>query len=295
MRAAALGALLLAAAGEAVACSCLARPGPVSPAAEAADLYHQHGTVAVVRVLKVHRSPGRSLDDVVADVEVLESFKGPAHFKRMRTAGSGAGCGVDLRENEQRLYFMTRDAVAYLCSNLARVGEPVLVEELRKLKAQQEPRPGVEHDSWERIELLHPGGPDCLELVSRGHMLTFPLGDLRAMALDAGRVMGAATEPRLKRLFEGRSQALLARVSRWPKPGACVRAQELESDDLYGIAELLKAGNAAVRAPRLPKDAPVIWMRHLGRRTGPLAGHGEIQFYMERGGEPFFVVTWWVS
>jgi hypothetical protein len=94
VKAAAAGALLLAAAGQAIGCSCLARPGPVTPAAEAADLYHQHGAVAVVRIVKVQPSRARTLDDVVADVEVLESFKGPADFKRMRTPGSGAGCGV---------------------------------------------------------------------------------------------------------------------------------------------------------------------------------------------------------
>jgi hypothetical protein len=287
--------LLLAAASEAAACSCLARQGPVAPAAEAADLYHQHGAVAVVRILKVQRSRDRALDDVVAEVEVLESFKGPADFKRMRTPGSGAGCGVDFKPDQQRLFFMTRDGTAYLCSNLPRVSERALVDELRKLKAQQVPRPGVEHDSWERIELAHAGGPDCLEMVSRNHVVTFALADLRSMALDAGSIMGAATEARLRRLFEGRSQALLGRVSRWPRPDACVQAQELESEDHYVIAELLKAGRGAVRAPRAPQDAAAIWMRHLGRRLGPATGHGEILFYVERGGEPFFTVTWWVS
>jgi hypothetical protein len=295
VKAAALGALLLTIAGPALACSCLARQGPVAPAAEAADLYHQHGTVALVRVLKVQRSHDRALEDVVAEVEVLESFKGPADLKRMRTPGSGAGCGVELKPDEQRLFFMTRDGAAYLCSNLPRLSERALLDELRKLKAQQVPRPGVEHDSWERIELSHGGGADCLEIVSRSHVVTLALADLRSMALDAGRIMGASTEARLRRLFEGRSQALLGRVSRWPKPEACVQAQALESEDHYVIAELLKAGRGAVRAPRAPQDAAAVWMRHLGKRLGPATGHGEILFYVERGGEPFFTVTWWVS
>jgi len=295
VKAAALGALLLAASAEALGCSCLARPGPVTPAAEAADLYHQHGTVALVRILKVHHGRERGLEDVVADVEVVESFKGPADLKRMRTPGSGAGCGVELRQDEPRLYFMTRDGIAYLCSNLPRTSQRALLDELRKLKAQQVPRPGVEHDSWERIELVQAGGADCLEMVSRGHVVTFALSDLRAMALDAGRIMGASTEARLRRLFEERSRALLVRVSRWPKPNACVQAQALESEDHYVIAELLKAGRGSVRAPNAPQDPAAIWMRHLGRRLGPATGHGEIQFYVERGGEPFFTVTWWVS
>lgn len=293
MRAAALGALLLAAATEALGCSCAARPGPVSPAAEATELYHQHGAVALVRILKVQRSVERSLQDIVAEVEVLESFKGPADLRRMRTPGSGAGCGVELREGEQRLYFMSRDGAAYLCSNLSRIGERTLLDELRKLKAQQVPRPGVDHDSWERIELAHGGGPDCLEIVSKAHVITLALADLRAMASDAGRIMGASTEARLRRLFEARTQALLARVSRWPRPDACVMAQVLDNEDRYVIAEVLKAGRAAVRAPR-EQDAAAIWMRHLGRRTGH-SGEGEILFYLQRDGEPFFGVSWWVS
>ncbi len=231
----------------------------------------------------------------MADVEVLESFKGPADLKRMRTPGSGAGCGVELRQDEQRLFFMTRDGTAYLCSNLSRTSERALIDELRKLKAQQVPRAGVEHDSWERIELAPAGGGDCLEVVSRNHVATFALADLRAMALDAGRIMGASTEARLRRLFEGRSQGLLGRIARWPKPGACVQAQALESEDHYVIAELLKAGRGTVRAPRAAQDATAIWMRHYGRRLGPATGHGEILFYVERGGEPFFTVTWWIS
>ena len=43
-----------------------------------------------------------------------------------------------------------------------------------------------------------------------------------------------------------------------------------------------------------PQDATAIWMRHLGRRTGQ-SGEGEILFYLQRGGEPFFTLTWWVS
>jgi hypothetical protein len=292
-RAAALGALLLAAASEAIGCSCAARPGPVSPAVEAAELYHQHGAVALVRIQKVQRSVERSFQDVVAEVEVLESFKGPADLKRMRTPGSGAGCGVELREGEQRLYFMSREGAAYLCSNLSRTSERTLLDELRKLKAQQLPRPGVDHDSWERIELAYAAGPDCLEIISKAHVITLALADLRAMALDAGRVMGASTEARLRRLFEARTQALLARVSRWPRPNACVVAQVLDNEDRYVIAELLKAGRGAVRAPR-EQDAAAIWMRHLGRRTGH-SGEGEILFYLQRGGEPFFSVSWWVS
>jgi hypothetical protein len=290
---AALGALLLAAASEALGCSCAARPGPVSPAVEATELYHQHGAVALVRILKVQRSSERSFEDVVAEVEVLESFKGPADLRRMRTPGSGAGCGVELRQGEQRLYFMTRDGAAYLCSNLSRISERTLLDELRRLKAQQVPRPGVDHDSWERIELAHAGGPDCLEIVSRAHVITLALADLRAMALDAGRIMGSATEARLRRLFQTRTQALLARVSRWPRPEACVVAQVLDNEDRYVVTELLKAGRAAVRAPR-EADASAVWMRHLGRRTGH-SGEGEILFYLQRGGEPFFSVSWWVS
>jgi hypothetical protein len=292
--AAALGAALLAVAGEASGCSCLARPaGPVTPAAEAAELYHQHGVVAVVRIVKVQRARG-PLDDVVAEVEVLESFKGAAELKQMRTPGSAAGCGVELRQGQQRLYFMSRDGSAYLCGNLSRLSEPTLLDELRKLKAQQVPRPGVEHDSWERIELARAGGADCLEIVSRDHLVTLAMADLRSMAFDARSVMGAATDARLRRLFEGRTQELLGRINRWPKSGACVRAQALEGEDRYVIAELLKAGRAAVRAPRGPQDAGAIWMRHLGRRTGH-SGEGEILFYLQQGGEPFFTLTWWVS
>ena len=159
----------------------------------------------------------------------------------------------------------------------------------------QEPRPGVEHDSWRQIELISAAGADCVEVVSENHAMRLALADLRSMALDAGPIMGASTEARLRRIFEGRSQALLGRISRWPKEGACVRAQALEGEDRFVVAELLKAGRAAVRAPGAGQDAATIWMRHLGRRAGALSGHGEILFYLRRDGEPFFAVSWWVS
>jgi hypothetical protein len=159
----------------------------------------------------------------------------------------------------------------------------------------QEPRPGVEHDSWRQIELASAAGADCLEIASGNHAIRLALADLRTMALDAAPIMGASTEARLLRIFEGRSQGLLGRISGWPNEGACVRAQALEDEDRYVIAELLKAGRAAVRAPGATQDAATIWIRHLGRRAGPRAGHGEILFYLQRGGEPFFTVSWWVS
>jgi len=115
------------------------------------------------------------------------------------------------------------------------------------------------------------------------------------MALEAGRIMGSATEPRLQRIFEERAQGMLGRVAGWPKDAACVRAQAVEGDDRYVLAEFLKSGRAAVRAPGAGSEAGSIWMRYWGRRAGPLAGHGDISFCMERGGEPFFTVSWWVS
>ena len=157
----------------------------------------------------------------------------------------------------------------------------------------QEPPPGVVHDSWRQIELRAVAGADCLEVAAAGHSIRLALADLRTMALDAGRVMGPATEPRLQRLFEGRAQALLGRLAGQAPPSACVEAPAGGQDDRYVIAELLKAGRAAVR--RDGRQVGAIWMRHLGRRSGPLSGRGEILFYAERGGEPFFTVIWWVS
>lgn len=159
----------------------------------------------------------------------------------------------------------------------------------------QEPRPGVEHDSWRQVELASAAGADCLEIVSANHAIRLALADLRTMALDAGPILGASSDARLRRIFEARSQGLLGRVSRWPKEGACVRAQALEDEDRFVVAELLKAGRAAVRASDAAQDAAAIWIRHLGRRAGPASGQGEILFYLERGGEPFFTVSWWVS
>jgi hypothetical protein len=159
----------------------------------------------------------------------------------------------------------------------------------------QEPRPGVEHDSWRQIELAPVGGTDCLEIILRDHAVRLALADLRVMAVDAGRVMGSATEPRVQRIFERRAQALLGRLHGWPKQGGCVQAPSAEGEDRYVVAELLKAGRAAVRPPGGAQGAQTVWMRHLGKRAGPLRGHGEILFYLERGGEPFFAVSWWVS
>lgn len=152
----------------------------------------------------------------------------------------------------------------------------------------QEPPPGVEHDSWRQIELRSVAPADCVEVSSAGHAIRLALADLRTMAVDAGRVMGGATEPRLQRIFEGRAQALLGRIAAAPAQGGCVQAQAAEEGDRYVVAELLKAGRAAVR--RDGAQAATIWMRHFGRR-----GRGEILFYAERGGQPFFAVTWWVS
>lgn len=157
----------------------------------------------------------------------------------------------------------------------------------------QEPPPGVAHDSWRQIELRPVAAADCVEISSAGHTIRLALADLRTMALDAGGVMGAVTEPRLQRLFEGRAQALLGRLAGQTPRGACVEAPAAEPDDRYVVAELLKAGRAAVR--RDGRQVEAIWMRHLGRRSGPLSGRGEILFYAERGGEPFFTVIWWVS
>jgi hypothetical protein len=156
----------------------------------------------------------------------------------------------------------------------------------------QEPPAGVEHDSWRRIE-LSPVAGGCLELASASHAIRLSLGDLRAMALDAGSVMGASAQTGLRRIFEERAQAFLGRIAKWPAGEGCVLAQALDGGDRYVVAELLKAGRAEVRAGAA--NAASIWMRHLGRRTGPLAGHGEILFYVQRGGEPFFTVSWWVA
>jgi hypothetical protein len=158
----------------------------------------------------------------------------------------------------------------------------------------QEPRPGVEHDSWRQVELSAVVA-DCVEIIAGNHAIRLALADLRTMALDAGPIMGASTDARLRRIFEGRSQALLGRISRWPTEGACVRAQALEGEDRFVVAELLKAGRAAVRAAGAAQDAATIWIRHLGRRAGPLSGRGEVLFYVQRDGEPFFTVSWWVS
>lgn len=155
----------------------------------------------------------------------------------------------------------------------------------------QEPQPGVEHDSWREIRVAAVAPTDCVEVAAGRHTIRLALADVRAMALDAGAIMGAATEPRLKRIFEGRAQELLGRFAGVSASG-CVQALA-EGEDRYLIAELLKAGRAGVRRDGAP--APSIWMRHLGKRAGPMRGHGEILFYAERGGEPFFVVSWWVS
>jgi hypothetical protein len=157
----------------------------------------------------------------------------------------------------------------------------------------QEPRPGVTHDSWQQIALQPVAAGDCLELDSSRHTIRLALADLRVLAVEAGRIMGAQTEPRLQRLFEGRAQALLGRLAGRTRQGDCVQAPAAEGDDRYVVAELLKAGRAAVQ--RDGANAGSIWMRHLGRRMGPLSGRGDILFYTERGGEPFFAVSWWVS
>jgi hypothetical protein len=159
----------------------------------------------------------------------------------------------------------------------------------------QEPQPGVEHDSWRQVRLAAVGGTDCLEFVSSNHAIRLALADLRVMAVDAGRIMGGATEPRVQRIFEGRTLDLLGRAAGWPASGGCVRAPAAAGEDRYVIAELLRAGRAAVRKPGSEQGVGAIWMRHLGRRAGPLSGRGEILFYAEREGEPFFVVSWWVS
>src|SRR5262245_16698075 len=93
------------------------------------------------------------------------------------------------------------------------------------LALAQEPPVGTNVDTWRQVALRGVEASDCLEVVSLGHVIRLSLADLRVMAVDAGQLMGKATESRLQRIFEMRAQGLLGRVANWPKEGNCVRAQ----------------------------------------------------------------------
>src|SRR5262245_44395815 len=88
----------------------------------------------------------------------------------------------------------------------------------------QEPPVGVAVDVWRQVALRGVEASDCVEVVSLDHAIRLSLADLRVMAVDAGQLMGKATEPRLQRIFEMRAQGLLGRAASWPIQGSCVRA-----------------------------------------------------------------------
>ena len=292
--AAALCAALLAVAGEASGCSCLARPaGPVTPAAEAAGCTTSTASSP---------SCGSSRCSAAADRSTTSSPRWRS-WNRSKARASSSGCArpaarraaaSSSRQGERRLYFMGRGrqrlslrqpVAAERADPAGRVAQAegaagaAAGRGARFLGADRacpRRRRGLPGDRLPRPPRHAGDGGPALDGARRGQH--HGRRHRRAPAAPVRR-----PHPRADRAHQPLAEAGRLRA----RAGAGGRGPLRDRRAAQGRA---RRGARAARAA----GGRGVWMRHLGRRTG-YSGEGEILFYLQQGGEPFFTLTWWVS
>lgn len=158
----------------------------------------------------------------------------------------------------------------------------------------QRPPAGRDVDERRTVALRAPVAGDCVAVRAAGAIVLLDRVALARLA-TAGPATWTTEAERVARIDGRRAQALLDRAgasSVRVRGCAALDAPALR-DELHLVADRQEAGDATVVVAADAQPDLRLVVRYVGRRAGPAAGGGEIQFLREGATTPFLRVEWW--
>jgi hypothetical protein len=155
------------------------------------------------------------------------------------------------------------------------------------------PLPGVDVDETRSVKLPVQIPRACVAIFLGTARVFIDTTELQSLA--GLKQSDWHTEPeRLAQIRANRAAVILASLAADPGADGCRSASsQLPPEGDFLVAELLEEGKAVVRDEH-GAFAPIILVRYVGRRCGPLCGRGDILLSVPQSA-PFLAISWWVS
>lgn len=151
------------------------------------------------------------------------------------------------------------------------------------------PRAGEDIDERRLIALpLSVAQPDIAVPVGQA-IVRLPNVQLEQLAESASVHWNTEAE-RMARIDGHRAKALLNSASSNDSTPA-----PLDPDTHHLLARFIEQGQASILCGTPPQPQPHVTVRYVASRAAPLAGRGDILFYLPDDPAPFLVVNWWVA